>query len=91
MFASPPLLEWMSMTSVFAFLAMGADKYFAIASFRRVSERTLWLAALVGVFAGILAGGYVFRHKTSTAEFWPPVVVAAMVWVAAIMFLRIAV
>jgi uncharacterized membrane protein YsdA (DUF1294 family) len=67
--------------SLFGFSAMGIDKTLAAVGGRsRISERTLWLAALLGGFLGILVGGYVFHHKTSKTEFWGPVLVSAALW-----------
>ncbi len=73
----------MLVVSILAFFAMGVDKLLAVGGLRRISERTLWLAALVGGFVGVFLGGYVFHHKTSKTEFWPPVLVSAIIWVAA--------
>jgi uncharacterized membrane protein YsdA (DUF1294 family) len=73
--------------SLFGFAAMGVDKLLAVGRHSRVSERTLWLAALLGGFLGIVAGGLVFHHKTSKTEFWAPVVVSAVLWVAVAIFL----
>ncbi len=74
------------MVSLFGFVAMGLDKAMAVGGSRRISERTLWLTALLGGFLGILLGGFVFHHKTSKIEFWGPVVVSAVLWGAAIAF-----
>jgi len=72
----------MGPVSVFGFAAMGVDKLLAAERLSRLSERTLWLTALVGGFLGIIAGGIVFHHKTSKPEFWAPVFVATVLWVA---------
>ncbi|MGH9920965.1 MAG: DUF1294 domain-containing protein [Nitrososphaerales archaeon] len=77
-----PLLDWVEIVSLFAFLAMGVDKMLAAGRRSRVSERTLWLIALVGGVLGILVGALVFHHKTSKAGFWGPVAVAVVLWAA---------
>lgn len=56
------------------FLVMGVDKRIAVANpdrvargkkpRRRVPERTLFLIAALGGSVGVLAGMYIFRHKT---------------------------
>jgi uncharacterized membrane protein YsdA (DUF1294 family) len=81
------LIEWVALVSLFGFAAMGVDKLLAVGRRSRVSERTLWLAALLGGFPGIFVGGLVFHHKTSKTEFWIPVVVSAVLWVAVANFL----
>jgi uncharacterized membrane protein YsdA (DUF1294 family) len=77
------LVEWVALVSLFGFAAMGVDKLLAVGKQSRVSERTLWVAALLGGFPGIFFGGLVFHHKTSKTEFWGPVVVSAVLWAAA--------
>jgi len=81
------LFEWVALASLFGFGAMGIDKLLAVGRRIRVSERTLWLTALLGGFLGIFAGGLVFHHKTSKPEFWALVVVSAVLWVAVAIFL----
>jgi uncharacterized membrane protein YsdA (DUF1294 family) len=81
------LFEWLALVSLFGFGAMGVDKLLAVGRRSRVSERTLWLSALLGGFLGIFMGGLVFHHKTSKPGFWAPVVVSAVLWVAVAIFL----
>ncbi|WP_332629120.1 DUF1294 domain-containing protein [Halalkalibacter flavus] len=52
-----------------AFVIMGIDKAKAKNRQRRVSERTLFLLALVGGSVGIYAGMKKFRHKTKHKSF----------------------
>jgi len=55
----------------------------------RISEKTLWLTALLGGFLGVFFGGLVFHHKTSKPEFWAPVAVSVVLWaVVAILLTR---
>ncbi|MDA4115052.1 MAG: DUF1294 domain-containing protein [Thaumarchaeota archaeon] len=82
-----PLFDWVAVVSLLAFLAMGVDKMLAVGKRSRVSERTLWLTALLGGVPGIFVGALVFHHKTSKPEFWGPVVVAAIIWAAAAILL----
>ncbi len=78
------LIEWVGLVSIFGFAAMGVDKLLAVGGWSRVRERTLWLIALFGGFVGIFVGGWVFHHKTSKPGFWLPVLVSAILWVAAL-------
>ncbi len=75
--------DWVALASISGFAAMGIDKLLAVGRKSRVSEKTLWVTALLGGFPGILVGGFVFRHKTSKTEFWWPVIAAAITWVVA--------
>jgi len=77
-----PILDWVALVSLLGFIAMGVDKLLAVGRRNRVSERTLWLTAFLGGVLGIFAGGLVFHHKTSKAEFWGPVAAAAFLWAA---------
>jgi uncharacterized membrane protein YsdA (DUF1294 family) len=81
------LLDWVALAGLCGFAAMGIDKMLAVGRQSRVSERTLWLTALVGGFLGVVFGGLVFHHKTSKPGFWAPVVVAVVLWVAVAIFL----
>ncbi|MGA2200226.1 MAG: DUF1294 domain-containing protein [Nitrososphaerales archaeon] len=84
------LLLWMLITGFVGFVTMGIDKAMARSGWGdRVSERTLWLAAIVGGFVGIIAGALTFHHKTSKGEFWPPVLLALILWMS-LLFLVLA-
>lgn len=52
-----------------AFFLMGIDKYKAIHHQWRISEKTLFLSALLFGSIGALLGMYTFRHKTRHAKF----------------------
>ena len=78
------LIDWVGLVSLFGFAAMGFDKALAVGRLSRISERTLWITALLGGFPGVFVGGYAFHHKTSKMEFWGPVVLSATIWMVAI-------
>ena len=59
---------------------MLTDKVAAKMGAYRISERALALIALTGGFAGIIAGGLFFHHKTSKPSFWVPIAVATIAW-----------
>jgi len=80
--ASNLLIEWLALMSLLGFAAMGIDKALAVGGFSRIRERSLWFAALLGGFPGVFVGGYVFHHKTSKPQFWWPVAISVVLWVA---------
>lgn len=82
-----PIFYWVAFLTLVGFAEMGVDKLLAVWRRSRVSEGTLWATALLGGVLGIVAGGLVFHHKTSKAEFWAPVIVAAILWGAFAIFL----
>ena len=58
------LLLYMALMSVVLFVMMGADKRKAKKGRRRISEKSLFICALIGGAVGGFAGMHVFRHKT---------------------------
>ena len=78
------VFDWVALVTLLGFVAMGLDKMLAVGRRSRVSERTLWLIALLGGFLGIFLGGRAFHHKTSKASFWGPVLFASVIWVVAL-------
>jgi uncharacterized membrane protein YsdA (DUF1294 family) len=74
---------WLLVIGATGFAAMGVDKAMARSNRgERISEKTLWLTALAGGFAGIIIGGLAFHHKTSKGTFWPPVILSVVLWTA---------
>lgn len=60
---------FLAAVNLLAFILMGADKRRARRSLRRIPERALFLAALIGGSVGAIAGMYAFRHKTKHLHF----------------------
>ena len=58
------LLIYFLIINVIGFFAMGIDKLRAKKEVWRISEKTLFLLALLGGSIGTNVGMYVFRHKT---------------------------
>ena len=58
------LLLYLAAVNLVTFAVYGADKRRARKDKRRVSEKTLFLLAIIGGSVGALAGMYTFRHKT---------------------------
>lgn len=50
--------------NIIAFALMGIDKRRAVRKAWRISEKTLFLSALLGGSIGAIAGMQIFRHKT---------------------------
>ena len=55
--------------SAFLFVMMGLDKRRARRAARRISEKTLFVFALLGGAVGGTAGMFLFRHKTKHLSF----------------------
>ncbi len=55
---------YLILMNIIAFLVMGIDKHRAKVHRWRISEKTLFLLALLGGSAGSVLGMYSFRHKT---------------------------
>lgn len=55
--------------SLVSFIMCGFDKFCAIHGKRRISEKALLLSAVFFGSAGLLAGMYIFRHKTKKLKF----------------------
>lgn len=81
--ASPAALlcVLLAVMSSFLFVMMGLDKRRARRGGRRISERTLFVFALLGGAIGGTAGMFVFRHKTRHRSFrlgFPPLAAAQL-------------
>ncbi len=63
------LITYLILINLIGFLLMGIDKRRAIQNRWRISEKTLFLTALLFGSIGALAGMYVFRHKTRHLSF----------------------
>ena len=60
---------WLAAANLAGLALMGWDKHCARRARRRVPEKVLFLAALLGGAAGCWAGMYLFRHKTRHWKF----------------------
>ena len=59
------LLIW----NLIVFIMYGLDKYFAKHQYRRISEFTLLITALIFASPGALLGMLIFHHKTRKVKF----------------------
>lgn len=73
---------WMGAAGVVLFAVMGYDKRRAVAGQWRVSEKTLWLLALLGGAWGGCVGMKIFRHKTRHSAFVIGFPLLAAAWIA---------
>ena len=81
------LLAWCAAMGLVSLVLMAFDKEMARLGRPRVSERTLHAVAAIGGFGGVIAGAWLFRHKTSKLRFWPVVLLSAAAWGAGIWLL----
>ncbi|MBQ8075430.1 MAG: DUF1294 domain-containing protein [Oscillospiraceae bacterium] len=58
------LFVYLLLINLTAFFLMGADKKKARQNAWRISEKTLFLAAVLGGSVGAILGMWFFRHKT---------------------------
>ncbi len=77
------LLAWVGVSSIWAFLLFGFDKWRAgRLDARRVAESSLLLASALGGWPGGLFGIILFRHKSAKLSFQFKFAAAFVVWVA---------
>ncbi|MFB5282291.1 DUF1294 domain-containing protein [Peribacillus sp. Hz7] len=62
-------IVYMIFINILAFTIMGIDKKKARNGEYRISERTLWIVAVIGGGTGAYLGMKQFRHKTKHASF----------------------
>ncbi|AZV44660.1 DUF1294 domain-containing protein [Peribacillus asahii] len=62
-------MVYMIFINILAFTIMGIDKKKARNGEYRISERTLWIVAVIGGGTGAYLGMKQFRHKTKHASF----------------------
>lgn len=55
--------------NIIGFFIMGADKKRAQKHQYRISERSLWIVAILGGAVGTTAGMQLYRHKTKHTSF----------------------
>lgn len=63
------LVIYIAVMTAAAFVMCGIDKYKAKRNKWRIPEKTLLLMAAAGGSLGLLAGMYIFRHKTLHKKF----------------------
>ena len=83
------LIAYLAVINIIAFIMFGVDKKRAANSQWRISEKALFLSAILGGGIGALCGMYHFRHKTKHwyfVVFIPVILVADYTALALLVF-----
>lgn len=83
-----PLLIYLAVINVVAFVVYAFDKVQAKRKGGRVPERTLLWLARIGGGAGCGLGMLVFRHKTKHIRFKVLVPLWTVIWIALVLMLQ---
>lgn len=75
--------------NIFVFFVYWLDKANSISKKRRISERTLWILALLGGSPGALLSMHLFRHKTKKLSFQAGLAVILLVQVWFVYFILV--
>lgn len=81
----PPLLVYLAVVNLAAFVAYAWDKRRAVARTRRISERTLLFLAAIGGSPGAFAAQRICRHKISKRPFQRTFAMIVVVHAAAVL------
>ena len=63
------MIYYLIFINIVGLLSMYLDKYFAKNNTYRISEKALFLIAIIGGSIGSIIGMYQFRHKTKHRQF----------------------
>ncbi|MCI6668410.1 MAG: DUF1294 domain-containing protein [Romboutsia timonensis] len=63
------MIYYLIFINIVGLLSMYLDKYFAKNNMYRISEKSLFLIAIIGGSIGSIIGMYQFRHKTKHRQF----------------------
>ncbi|MBC7504041.1 DUF1294 domain-containing protein [Candidatus Gracilibacteria bacterium] len=76
------LLDYILIINLFSYLIMCADKLKSIYQYWRISEKILWICAIIGGVFGIWLGMYwPMYHKAGKRDFrlWIPII--GIIWI----------
>lgn len=82
-----PILIYLLIINITSFTLMGIDKSRAKRRVWRVSEKVLFLSAVLGGSLGAIAGMFAFRHKTKHLRFVLGLPVILLLQLTAALFL----
>lgn len=74
-------MEYFIVINIITFVIYGIDKYKAKRHKWRVSEKLLIGLAVIGGFAGAIAGMQIFKHKTKHMKFVIGLPVITVFWI----------
>ncbi len=74
-------LVWLAASSLVGLVAMGVDKSRAINYQRRIPEMALLTESAIGGFPGVVAGAFIFHHKTSKPSFMLIALASIVPWI----------
>ena len=80
----PVIGNWLLVSGIVGFFAMGLDKARAGSGEWRLSEKTLFIISLSGGSLGVALGSQVFHHKTSKVSFLVVLYAIVGAWIFAI-------
>ena len=83
------VIIYLAIVNIAAFILFGADKTKAQKGAWRISEKALFLSALIGGSVGAILGMFLFHHKTRHWYFrWGLPLILAVQIILAVIFLR---
>ncbi len=83
------VIIYLAIVNIAAFILFGADKKKAQKGAWRISEKALFLSALIGGSVGAILGMFLFHHKTRHWYFrWGLPLILAVQIILAVIFLR---
>jgi len=74
-------LYYLLFINVITFIIFGVDKFLALKSLKRISEKRLHTLSLLGGFIGAFLGMAFFRHKVSKKEFYLKELLITLMWI----------
>ena len=82
-------LIYLIFINIFSFMLMGIDKKKAQKGTWRISEKNLFLSAIVGGSIGAILGMQIFRHKTKHRKFTigMPLILIIQIIIIAVFFI----
>lgn len=76
------IVLWFVVINIITFFVYGFDKMMAVSKQRRVSEKTMWILALIGGSLGAICAMEYFRHKTKKISFFGTLVLILLLQLA---------
>ena len=74
------MIWYLVIVNFIAFIIYGIDKYKAIRSKYRISEKELFALSILGGSLGSMIGMRLFHHKTKKISFWLINILSLIIW-----------